>query len=155
MTCPPSSLTSTAGCSPTLMLSPVQVRPRPPALRQPNTRAGITPGYEQLEIDHDLLSGGLVTVASGMDKQKEATAIRIRNRHAAFHAAQLRPGQYVILPEAPCLHLFITLGSVDLEGTGSLNQGDAVRFTAAGGHQVGAAEPAENLVWEMRAGVAV
>src|ERR687886_1750781 len=27
--------------------------------------AGITPGYEQLEIDHELLSGGLVPVASG------------------------------------------------------------------------------------------
>lgn len=28
--------------------------------------AGITPGYEQLEIDHELLAGGLVPVASGM-----------------------------------------------------------------------------------------
>src|SRR4051812_35477752 len=29
---------------------------------------GIEPGYEQLEIDGELLSGGLVPVASGMDK---------------------------------------------------------------------------------------
>ncbi len=27
--------------------------------------SGITPGYEQLEIDHELLSGSLVPVASG------------------------------------------------------------------------------------------
>lgn len=116
---------------------------------------GITPGYEQLQIDNELLSGGPVAVASGMDKHKEATAIRIQNRHAALHAARLRPGQHVILPEAPYLHLFITRGSVGLEGTGSLNGGDAVRFTASGGHLVSAAEPAEILVWEMHAGVAV
>ena len=29
---------------------------------------GITPGYEQLEIEPELLSGGLVTVASGMGR---------------------------------------------------------------------------------------
>src|SRR6267154_6549235 len=62
---------------------------------------GITPGYEQLEIDHELLSGGLVTVASGMAKHDGATAIRIRNRHAALHAARLNPQQSVQLPEAP------------------------------------------------------
>ena len=34
--------------------------------------AGITPGYEQLEIDDELLAGGLVPVASGMDKHDGA-----------------------------------------------------------------------------------
>jgi len=62
---------------------------------------GIAPGYEQLEIDHELLSGGLVTVASGMATHDGATAIRIRNRHAAMHAARPRPGQPAHLPEAP------------------------------------------------------
>ncbi|WP_405885322.1 pirin family protein [Streptomyces sp. NBC_01136] len=117
--------------------------------------AGVAPGYEQLEIDGELLTGGLVTVASGMDKHKDASAIRIQNRHAALYAARLRPGQHVFLPEAPYLHLFIARGSVDLEGTGGLNEGDAVRFTATGGHQVSATEPAEILVWEMHATVAV
>ena len=38
---------------------------------------------------------------------------------------------------------------VTLEGAGSLEEGDAVRFTAAGGQRVTADEPAEVLVWEM------
>ncbi|MFF7189949.1 pirin family protein [Streptomyces sp. NPDC008222] len=117
--------------------------------------AGITPGYEQLEVDGELLSGGLVPVASGMDQHKDATAIRIQNRHAALYAARLRPGQSVILPEAPYLHLFVARGSADLEGTGELGEGDAVRFTATGGHRVSATESAEILVWEMHAAVAV
>jgi quercetin 2,3-dioxygenase len=112
---------------------------------------GITPGYEQLEIDHELLSGGLVAVASGMPEHEGAAAIRIKNRYAALHAARLQPGQSVPLPEAPFLHLFVPRGRVTLEGAGPLAAGDAVRFTATGGQQVTAVEPAEILVWEMHA----
>jgi redox-sensitive bicupin YhaK (pirin superfamily) len=112
---------------------------------------GIAPGYEQLEIDHELLSGGLVTVASGMPEHDGAAAIRIKNRYAALHAARLQPGQSVQLPEAPFLHLFVPRGRVTLEGAGPLEAGDAVRFTATGGQRVTAAEPAEILVWEMHA----
>lgn len=114
---------------------------------------GITPGYEQLEIDDELLTGGLVPVASGMDRHDGAAAIRIRNKHAALHAARLRPGQAVELPEAPFLHLFVPRGSVALEGAGTLAEGDAVRFTATGGQRVTAVEPAEILVWEMHAAI--
>jgi len=115
--------------------------------------ANITPGYEQLEIGNELLSGGLVPVASGMDKHDGASAIRIRNRYAALHAARLQPGQSVELPEAPYLHLFVPRGAVTLEGAGALATGDAVRFTATGGQRVTATEPAEILVWEMHAGL--
>jgi len=115
----------------------------------------ITPGYKQLEIDHELLSGGLVPVATGMDEHHGAAAIRIKNRHAALHAARLQPGQAVELPEAPYLHLFVPRGSVTLEGAGPLATGDAVRFTATGGQKVTATEPAEILVWEMHAALAV
>jgi redox-sensitive bicupin YhaK (pirin superfamily) len=114
----------------------------------------ITPGYEQLEIDHELLSGGLVPVASGMDKHDGAAAIRIKNKYAALYAARLQPGQSVELPEAPFLHLFVPRGSVILEGAGALGTGDAVRFTATGGQKVTATEPAEILVWEMHATLA-
>jgi len=114
---------------------------------------GITPGYEQLEIDGELLAGGLVPVASGMGKHDGASAIRIKNRYAALHAARLQPGQSVELPEAPFLHLFVPRGSVSLEGAGTLETGDAVRFTATGGQKVTATEPAEILVWEMHATV--
>ena len=77
---------------------------------------GITPGYEQLEIDADLLSGGLVPVASGMERYDGAAAIRIKNKYAALHAARLQPGQSVELPEAPFLHLFVPRGAVDAGG---------------------------------------
>jgi redox-sensitive bicupin YhaK (pirin superfamily) len=112
---------------------------------------GITPGYEQLEIDNELLSGGLVPVASGMDKHDGAAAIRIKNKHAALYAARLQTGQSVQLPDAPYLHLFVPRGAVNLEGAGPLGAGDAVRFTATGGQRLTATEPAEILVWEMHA----
>ncbi|MFE0465478.1 pirin family protein [Kitasatospora sp. NPDC058965] len=115
---------------------------------------GITPGYEQLEIENELLAGGLVPVASGMAKHDGESAIRIKNRYAALHAARLQPGQSVELPDAPFLHLFVPRGELALEGVGPLSTGDAVRFTATGGMKVTAVEPAEILVWEMHATIA-
>jgi len=114
----------------------------------------ITPGYEQLEIENELLAGGLVPVASGMDKHDGESAIRIKNKNAALYVARLQPGQRVELPEAPFLHLFVPRGAVALEGAGALATGDAVRFTATGGQMVTATEPTEILVWEMHATVA-
>ncbi len=117
-------------------------------------QGGITPGYEQLEIDHDVLAGGLVPVASGMVKHDGESAIRIKNKSAAMYVARLQPGQSVELPEAPFLHLFVPRGSVTLEGAGALAPGDAVRFTASGGQRVTAIEQAEIIVWEMHASLA-
>lgn len=117
---------------------------------------GSTPGYQQAEVEDELLSGSLMTIASGMPKHDDATAITIGNRGAALHAARLRPGQSVELPEARYLHLFVPRGEVVLEGAGTLLEGDAVRFTATGGQRVTAAGPglpAEILVWEMHAGL--
>jgi redox-sensitive bicupin YhaK (pirin superfamily) len=117
--------------------------------------AGITPGYEQLEIDDRLLSSGaLVPVASGMARHDGEAAIQIKNKFAALYAARLEPGRSVQLPEAPFLHLFVARGSVTLEGAGALGSGDAVRFTATGGQRVTATEDAEILVWEMHASIA-
>ncbi|WP_255510188.1 pirin-like bicupin family protein [Micromonospora sp. AP08] len=115
---------------------------------------GIDPGYEQLEIGDELLRGGLVPVASGMDRYDGASAIRIRNRYATLHAARLGPGDSVNLPDAPFLHLYVPSGGVTLEGTGELGEGDAARITMAGGQRVTAAAPAEILVWEMHATLA-
>ena len=104
---------------------------------------GIRPGYQQAEIADELLRGGLVPVASGWRSTTATTAIGIRNRHAALHAARLEPGEQVTLPDAPYLHLFVARGAVGLEGAGKLDAGDAVRFTATGGQRVTALEPAE------------
>jgi redox-sensitive bicupin YhaK (pirin superfamily) len=86
-----------------------------------------------------------------MSQHDGASAIRISNKYAALHAARLQPGQTVELPDAPMLHLYVPRGSVTLGGAGELATGDAVRFTATGGQQVTATEPAEILVWEMHA----
>jgi quercetin 2,3-dioxygenase len=115
---------------------------------------GIEPGYEQLEIDAELLAGGLVPVASGMPQHDGASAIRIKNRYAALHAARLQLGESVTLPDAPYLHLYVPRGAVTLEGAGALTTGDAARLTGVGGQRVTATEPAEILVWEMHATVA-
>lgn len=112
---------------------------------------GITPGYQQADLHDDDLASGLVTVASGMDGHRGETAITITNRYAALHAARLVPGASVTLPDAPFLHLFVTTGTVDMEGTGALGAGDAVRTTATGGQRVTATTDAEVLVWQMHA----
>lgn len=113
---------------------------------------GIEPGYEQQEIDAaDLRAGRLVPVASGRDPHLDEAAIRIRNRDATLHAARLSPDVGVTLPEAPFTHLFVARGTVDLEGSGTLAPGDAVRITGDGGQTVTALDDAEVLVWEMHA----
>lgn len=116
--------------------------------------SGITPGYQQLEIDDELLRGGLVTIASGMPEHSDDAAITIRNKYAALHGARMQPGDSIELPQAQYLHLFVPRGQVTLEGAGPLHEGDAVRLTATGGQRVTATEPAEILVWEMHAGLA-
>lgn len=113
--------------------------------------SGIEPGYEQLEIAASDLTGRFTTVASGMAEHVDDSAIRIRNRYAALHVARLETGQSVEVPSAPFAHLFLASGSIELEGSGALSAGDAVRFTATGGQRLTASEPSEVLVWEMHA----
>jgi redox-sensitive bicupin YhaK (pirin superfamily) len=112
---------------------------------------GIQPGYEQLEIADELLHGGLIPVASGMDKHADAAAIRIQNRHAALHVARMQLADTVTVPDAPFVHVFVARGALDLEGAGLLDTGDAVRLTGVGGQTLSAVEPAEVLIWEMHA----
>jgi redox-sensitive bicupin YhaK (pirin superfamily) len=112
---------------------------------------GLEPGYQQREIDDALARGGLVPIASGLDRYRGDAAIAISNRYAALHVARLDAGSGIALPEAPYLHLFVTKGEVDLEGDGTLYEGDAARLTRSGGQLAQAAGPAEILVWEMHA----
>ena len=111
--------------------------------------AGIAPGYQQQEIGAKLLDGQLAVIASGMPGHD--TAITLHNRNAALHATRLRAGAAALLPQAPYLHLFLARGRVSCEGLDDLEEGDAVRFTHAGGRRVTASEPSELLVWEMSA----
>ena len=109
----------------------------------------MSPSYQQHEIDDGLLSGNLVTIASGIPGCE--AAITLHNRYAALHGARLHPGAAVNLPAAPYLHLFVPCGRVTVEGVGELNEGDAVRFNDADGRRVTADGPAEVLIWEMHA----
>jgi redox-sensitive bicupin YhaK (pirin superfamily) len=110
---------------------------------------GISPSYQQHEIDSGLLDGKIVTIASGIPGHE--AAITLHNRNAALHATRLKPGDSVALPQAPYLHLFVARGRINAAGVGDLEEGDAVRFTDAVAPQVTASEPAELLIWEMHA----
>ncbi len=111
--------------------------------------SGISPSYQQHEIDDAQLQGHLVTIASGIAGRD--AAITLHNRHAALHGARLTAGETVDLPQAPYLHLFVARGEVALDDGGALQGGDAVRFTGFDGARVTATEHAELLVWEMHA----
>ncbi|WP_458685791.1 pirin family protein [Nocardia tengchongensis] len=120
----------------------------------PPHEPGVTPGYQELDIAAELTENSLFTVASGLPRDRDRTAITIGNKYAAFHVARLEPGHSVRIPDAPFGHVFVARGSVEFEGSGVLTQGDAVRLTATGGHRVTAVEPSELLVWEMHASFA-
>lgn len=112
---------------------------------------GLTPSYEQLEVDDRLRTGELVPVASGLPEHAGSTAIRINQRNAGLSVARLRPGASVVLPEAPYVHLFVARGTAGLEGEGDLGTADAARLIDTGGRRVTAGpEGAEVLLWEMR-----
>jgi redox-sensitive bicupin YhaK (pirin superfamily) len=106
--------------------------------------AGLDPSYAQQEVDP---TAGLVPLVSGVAGLD--AAVRIHTAGAALHVARLAPGASVALPDAPRLHVFVARGSVDLEGAGRLDEGDAARFTGTGGPGVTGATDAEVLVWQL------
>ena len=128
---------------------------RPGALRADVGRArrgGHHPGYEQLEIDDELLSRRPRDRSPpAWHEHDGAAAIRIKNRYAALHAARLQPARACSCPSARSYTCSSPAAASTLEGAGALATGDAVRLTATGGQQVTATRPAEILFWEMHA----
>jgi redox-sensitive bicupin YhaK (pirin superfamily) len=112
--------------------------------------ASIDPGYQQLDINPELDKGGLVPIASGRGHD---AAITIRQQHAVLWGGRLKPAESVRVPDAAFVHLYVARGSVELEGAGTLQAGDAVRLTAAGAPVLSAdaQDGAEVLIWEMDA----
>jgi quercetin 2,3-dioxygenase len=105
----------------------------------------VDPGYQQLDINAELDKGGLHAIASG---QGHDAAISIRQRDAVLWGGRLKPREAVVVPEGRNAHLFVATGDVDLEGAGSLGEGDAVRLVGAGPSKLAAgAAGAEVLIW--------
>lgn len=106
----------------------------------------IMPSYEQLDINGQLNSGGLVPIASGRGHE---AAISIKQKGAVLWGGRLVSGETVRIPDAPYVHVFVAKGSARLEGAGVLNVGDEARLTGGGSRSL-TAEPAgaEVLIWE-------
>jgi redox-sensitive bicupin YhaK (pirin superfamily) len=108
---------------------------------------GLVPAYDQREVD--LGVGAWRTLASGTTGE---AAVRLASRAATLLAARVAPGRPVELPDAPLLHLFVARGSVEVEGVGGLEAGDALRLFGGGGHRVTVpvdegASQSELLLW--------
>ena len=95
---------------------------------QPDTK-GIAPSYEQLDINAQLDKGGLTPIASG---QGHAGAITLHQREALLWGVRLKAGETVSVPDGHHVHVFVAIGSADLEGAGTLGVGDAARLVDAG-----------------------
>jgi redox-sensitive bicupin YhaK (pirin superfamily) len=86
----------------------------------------------------------LVTVASGDGEG----AVHINQRDARLLVARLGVDAVVEVPDSPHVHVFVARGSVDLEGSERLTEGDAARLTAAGARTLtGRDGDAEVLIW--------
>jgi len=114
----------------------------------PDTES-INPGYEQLDVSAQLGKGGIVPVASGRGHD---AAISIRQKNAVLWVGRLKPRETVKVPDARAAHLYIAKGSADLEGAGTLREGDAARLLGAGSPKLTAdgKTGAEVLIWESR-----
>lgn len=108
---------------------------------------GLRPSYAQSDVAGLLEQGGLVPLVSGIPGLD--APVPIHTTGAALHVARLADGRSVVLPDAPRVHVFVARGSVELEGAGRLDEGDAARFTGDGGRRVTGSGAAEVLVWQL------
>jgi redox-sensitive bicupin YhaK (pirin superfamily) len=110
----------------------------------PDTES-IDPGYQQLDINDELAKGGLVPIASG---QGHDAAISIHQRDAVLWGGRLHAGETVTIADDRHVHVFVAIGTAELEAAGPLETGDAVRLTDAGALELTAgADGAEVLIW--------
>jgi redox-sensitive bicupin YhaK (pirin superfamily) len=110
----------------------------------PDTES-IDPGYQQVDINDELAKGGLVPIAAGKGHD---TAISIRQRDAVLWGGRLHAGETVTIPDDRHVHVFVPIGTAELEQAGGLDTGDAVRLTDAGGLELTAGpDGAEVLIW--------
>lgn len=129
---------------------------------RPDT-SGVSPSYEQVDVSEELDRGRPVAVASG--DPHVGAAVRLQQRTATLWAARLAAGAEMAVPVGPHVHVFVASGQAQLIGVGRdrraegpasssgdegeadapagvvLEQGDAVRLTAAGERSLVAVDP--------------
>jgi redox-sensitive bicupin YhaK (pirin superfamily) len=72
----------------------------------------------------------------------------IHQRDAELLAGRLPPGSEAEVPGGAHVHVFVARGTAELDGTGSLATGDAVRLTDEPAHAlVAGPDGAELLIW--------
>src|SRR5450755_751915 len=79
----------------------------------PDTQ-GLMPDYEQRDVSDRLAAGGLFALASG-GREPDA-AITIHQRDATLWVARAEPGQELVMPEAPFVHVFVARGDAAFTG---------------------------------------
>ncbi|MGI8888687.1 MAG: pirin family protein, partial [Nocardioidaceae bacterium] len=99
------------------------------------------------------IPGVPVIVATGEAARWTDDVLRLAQPSATLHAVRLRPGERVLLPSAPLIHVFVVSGSVELNtGLGSdmlLQEGDAAHLTALSASAVKGQADTDVLLWEM------
>jgi redox-sensitive bicupin YhaK (pirin superfamily) len=120
---------------------------------------GTDPAYGLRRVE---TGSGLTLLASGMDRDAETDALRLRRSDAALWVAEAGPWEALPdLPEAPFRYAHLTAGSLGFRtvpgprGQGrSLTPGDSVRITGeAFAAPVAGEEGAQLLFWEMHSGL--
>jgi quercetin 2,3-dioxygenase len=107
--------------------------------------SGAAPSYSSTSVGDALTGGALVPVVSGHDG---AVAARIGTASATLHAAVLRAGESVTLPDDPLQHVFVATGSLARSSLAEpLSAGDTFRISDRPGLSLTAASPTELLVW--------
>jgi redox-sensitive bicupin YhaK (pirin superfamily) len=105
--------------------------------------SGLDPGYRAEEV---ALGPGWTCVADAAGRG----VLGLTARGTSLHAADLAAGERLPLPDAPRLHVFVSVGEVMLAER-RLQDGDAARLLDEGGRDLVGEERAQVLVWSLPA----
>jgi redox-sensitive bicupin YhaK (pirin superfamily) len=105
---------------------------------------GGTPTWAVGGVADRVLASGWVLAASGSDPD---ALVGLRSRGTNLRVTRLDAGAERALPEAPAAYVLLARGSVEVDGVGRLDEGDALQLTVPAPLRVVAREPAEILVW--------
>jgi redox-sensitive bicupin YhaK (pirin superfamily) len=105
---------------------------------------GVTPGYQEVDVQQELATGALVKVAGGAGD----AALSINQAHADLWIARAHPNAALTVPDAPHVHVFVARADATLDGSEPLATGDAARLTDAGSRTLTVGpDGAEVVIW--------